>query len=72
MLRIRLSRNGSKSNTFYKIVVIEKGNKMTGAYLDLVGYWHPSKAVVEIDKKKLAEWVEKGALVSDAVKNLMK
>lgn len=72
MVKIRLARHGKKNDPFYRVVAIDSQNKRGGEALAIVGYWHPKKKVVKLDKKAVNEWVSKGAQVSQAVKDLMK
>jgi len=72
MVTIRLSRLGKKNDPFYRIVAIEKSKKRSGKALANLGYWHPKKDDLKIDKKEIGKWVKNGAQVSLAVKKLMK
>jgi len=71
MVKIRLARQGSGHNNFFRIVAIDEKAKTSGQALDMIGYWQPSKKLVEIDKKKVANWVKRGAVVTKAVENLI-
>lgn len=71
MIKIRLARGGAKNNPFYRIVAIEERRKREGKPLERVGYWHPAKNIVKIDKDKVNAWVEKGAQITKAVRKLM-
>lgn len=72
MVKIKLQRRGSRNKAFYRIIAIDAKDKMTGQALDILGSWQPSTKSVEIDKKKVTEWVKKGALVTPAVQELLK
>ncbi|MBI2103779.1 30S ribosomal protein S16 [Candidatus Woesebacteria bacterium] len=72
MLKIRLSRLGKKKNPFYRVVVIDEKKKVTGKPAATLGTWYPSKNKKNIDNKQLLDWVNKGAKVSPAVKELLK
>jgi len=72
MIKIRLSRGGAKNNPFYRIVATEKTRKRSGKPLEVIGYWHPIKNDLKIDREKLKKWVDKGAQVNESVKNLIK
>jgi small subunit ribosomal protein S16 len=72
MIRIRLSRQGSKNHPFYHIVALEKRSKRDGKFLEVLGYWHPSKNTKKINKEKIKEWVDKGASVTETVAKLIK
>lgn len=72
MVKVRLSKQGSKKNTFYRIVAMEEGRARGGKTLDTLGYWYPKKKSVSIDKKKLAHWVSLGAQTTKALEKLIK
>ncbi|OGM33076.1 30S ribosomal protein S16 [Candidatus Woesebacteria bacterium RIFCSPHIGHO2_01_FULL_44_21] len=71
MVKIRLARHGKKNNPFYRVVAIDSTKKVGGEALATLGFWHPQKGTLKIDKKAVAEWEKKGALVSDAVVKLL-
>jgi len=50
MVKVRLSKQGSKKNTFYRIVAMEEGRARGGKTLDTLGYWYPKKKSINIDK----------------------
>jgi small subunit ribosomal protein S16 len=70
---IRLSKLGKRNAPSYKVVVSNTRDKREGRYLDILGYYNPSKtpAELEIDKDKVNEWKNKGALVTGAVEKLL-
>ena len=70
MVKIRLAKQGSKGNIFYRIVAVDEKRKLTAIALDVLGYWHPATSKKVIDKEKLKMWLQKGAVVSPAVKKL--
>lgn len=72
MIKIRLARGGKKNQPFYRIVAIEKSRKRGGAPLEILGTYDPSKKKLELKKDKLKAWTEKGAQLSDAVRELLK
>ncbi len=71
MIKIRLARAGARNAPFYHIVAIDEQRKRSGKALEVLGYWHPATKVKKVDKKGIEAWVEKGAVVTDAVKKLM-
>jgi small subunit ribosomal protein S16 len=71
MVKIRLTRLGTKNKPFYRIVAIDERQKAKGTALEILGFWHPSIKKVEIDKAKVEEWTKKGALITPAVKKLI-
>ena len=71
-VRIRLTRLGRKKRPFYRIVAVDSKQRRDGAYLDKIGHYnpitHPPELVIDADKA--IEWMNKGALPSDTVRNL--
>lgn len=74
MLKIRLSRFGTKNKPKYRVVVIPEENKRDGQYLEMIGHYDPTikQAKFEIKKDRFDYWVRVGAQPSEAVKKLMK
>jgi len=70
---IRLAKFGKKHAPSYRVVVTKTRTKRNGAFIDIIGHYNPSDHTKEftIDKKLYEEWVGKGAIVSDAVKQLI-
>lgn len=71
MVKIRLARAGKKNDPVYRIVAIDSTKKNTGRALAVLGHWHPAKDEKKIDQKLLAEWVKKGAQLTEAVRKLI-
>lgn len=71
---IRYARHGTKKKPFYRIVVQEKSAPRDGRFIDRVGTFDPLKgdASLVISSEKLAYWVSKGAIMSEAVRNQVK
>ncbi len=74
MVAIRLRRGGAKKKPFYRIVAIDSRKKRDGAVLEILGYYDPKTepTTIKVDLEKYNKWVERGAQVSEAVKNLVK
>lgn len=72
MIKVRLARFGKTNDPFYRVVAIDEQKKTTGQSLERLGYWHPRTNTKEIDSKKIDAWVTKGAIVTPAVKKLIK
>lgn len=72
-ITIRLTRIGKKNSPAYRVVVSNTKDKRNGKSLDILGHFNPvdTKSKFEIDKEKYTAWVGKGALVTDAVKQLL-
>ena len=74
MVKIRLTRMGSKKAPFYRIVAIDERKARDAQYLDNIGYYDPTKepAVVKVDTAKATEWLNKGAQPIDTVRSIFK
>ena len=74
MVKVRLSRAGSKKRPFYHIVVTPKENSRDGRFIEEIGIYDPSRPISEarIDRDRLAYWVSVGAQVSDRVSQVAK
>ncbi len=70
MVTIRLARHGRKKAPFYRIVAVDSQKKTTGAVLEVLGTWNPSKKELNFMKEKADSWVKKGAQMSATVKKL--
>lgn len=64
---------GRKKKPFYRIVVIDSKARRDGRYIDRVGYYDPltNPATVVIEREKVLSWLEKGAIPSETVFNLL-
>ncbi len=73
---IRLQRIGKRANkrSNYRIVAISKASTREGHHLEILGHYDPSKkpAVLSVNKEKVNQWLNKGAVLSDTVKSLIK
>ncbi|ESQ90760.1 30S ribosomal protein S16 [Asticcacaulis sp. AC460] len=71
MLKIRLSRGGSKKRPYYTIVVAESTAPRDGKFIEKVGTYNPmlpKDAVrVTLKSERIAEWLKKGAQPTDRV-----
>jgi small subunit ribosomal protein S16 len=66
-------RLGRKKSLQFRIVAVDSRQKRDGAYLELLGTYHPrfSPAKVEIEEEKAMRWLQLGAVPSDTVRNLL-
>ena len=74
MLKIRLTRRGAKTVTFYRIVVMESSLPQSGRPADTIGYYDSVKqpAELKIDEEKALAWLAKGAQPTDTVRTLFR
>lgn len=72
MLRIRLSRRGSKKRPFYHIVVAEQANCRDGKFVEKLGTYNPmlqksDEKRVTLETDRIKYWLGVGAQPSDRV-----
>jgi small subunit ribosomal protein S16 len=76
MVKIRLSRGGSKKSPFYHLTVTDSRNRRDGRYIERVGYYNPvakgNDIVLKVDTDRVDYWLGKGAQASDRVASLLK
>ncbi len=73
-VKIRLTRMGAKKRPFYRLIAANSESPRDGKFLDILGYYNPMKEPPEIriNKGKVQYWLERGALLTEAAKNLLK
>jgi small subunit ribosomal protein S16 len=72
--RIRLKKFGTKKRPYYRIVVMDSRAPRDGKTIEEVGYYHPIEAddkQVVFDAGKVKGWLDKGATVSDTVRDIL-
>ncbi len=76
MVVIRLTRGGSKKAPFYHVIAADKRCARDGKYLERLGFFNPlargAEVELQLNRERIAEWVSKGAQLSDKVKTLLK
>ena len=73
-VRMRLARVGSKKNPIYRVVVADSRAPRDGKFLEIVGRYNPQTepSTIDLDERKVTEWLAKGAQPSEAVSRLLK
>jgi small subunit ribosomal protein S16 len=73
-VKIRLRRMGTTNRAFYRVVAVNSTEGSAGKYLENLGYYNPrhpkGEAVIKLDR--VDYWKGVGALMSDAVRALLK
>lgn len=74
MVKIRLTRVGSKKNAIYRVVVADSRSPRDGRNIETVGRYNPQTepSLIEIDLAKVNDWLAKGAQPTPAVAKLIK
>ena len=71
---IRMTRRGRTKVPFYRVIATDKRVRRDGRFLEILGTYDPLAAEggVKLDLPRIQAWVDRGATVSPAVRDLMK
>ncbi|MBN2467185.1 MAG: 30S ribosomal protein S16 [Deltaproteobacteria bacterium] len=74
MVKIRLTRMGSKKKPFYRLVAIDSRVQRDGGFLEILGHYNPHTDPVEVRLKpeRIIAWIQQGARPTDTVKSLLR
>jgi len=74
LVKIRLTRVGSKKNPIYRVVVADSRSPRDGRNIETIGRYNPQTepSEVEMDLQKANDWVAQGAQPTPAVRKLMR
>lgn len=74
MVSIRLRREGSLNNPYYKVVVADSRSPRDGKFIEIIGNYNPRQQGdnANIDLGRADYWIEKGAQPSETVRSLIK
>ena len=74
MVKMRLTRIGSKKNAIYRVVVSDSRSPRDGRFIEEIGTNNPNTDPSEfkIDEEKAKKWLENGAKPTDTVSKLLK
>ena len=73
MVKIRLSRIGSKKRPFYRIVAADVRSPRDGKFLEILGHYDPRKKPHElkVDMERVKAWMDNGAKATNRVNKLI-
>ena len=76
MVKIRLSRGGTKKRPFFHVVATDSRSSRDGKYIERLGFFNPRALVneedIRIDLERVKYWESQGAILSDRVLSLIK
>ncbi len=74
MVSIRLRREGSLNNPYYRIVVADSRKKRDGKYIEQIGTYAPKKTGKNftLALERAEYWISKGAKPSETVTSFVK
>ena len=73
MVKIRLTRVGSKKRPFYRIVAADSRSPRDGKFLEILGHYDPRSEPnkIEIKKDRIDAWIENGAQFTGRVEKII-
>jgi small subunit ribosomal protein S16 len=73
-VKIRLTRKGTKKKPFYRLVAADSEAPRDGKFLDILGSYNPmtNPADIKLDKEKINQWLERGAVATESVRAILK
>lgn len=74
MVRIRLRREGSLNNPYYKVVVANSRSPRDGKFIEIIGNYDPKRQGLnaKVDLSRADYWISKGAQPSETVRSIIK
>ena len=72
-VKMRLKRMGAKKAPFYRVVVADSRSPRDGKFIENIGTYNPltTPAEIKINEELALEWLSKGAVPTDTVKNIL-
>jgi small subunit ribosomal protein S16 len=71
MLKLRLKKIGRKNQISYKLVVTIDKTSRNSISIENLGYYNPTTKKLNLNKKKIVEWINKGVQPTTTVKHLL-
>ena len=71
MVSIKLRPVGKKKQITYRIVILPKKSKLTGEYIDDLGWYNPHTDKFVLDAERAKKWLSNGAQPTDTVHNIL-
>jgi len=71
---IRLRREGSLNNPYFKVVVADQRSPRDGKFIEIVGNYDPKLPGenAKVDISRIDYWIKNGAQPSDTVRSIIK
>ena len=71
---IRLRRTGGTNDVCYRIVAADRRSPRDGRFLEILGWYDPKRREnnCELKLDRIAYWKERGAILSDTVRSLVR
>lgn len=63
---------GARNGTYFRIVAAPTRSKRDGKSIEIIGSYNPKLKKATFDNKKLNKWINNGAILTPAVRKLIK
>ena len=71
MLCIKLRPIGKKKQISYRVVILPKRSKLTGKFVEDLGWYNPHTDKFQINPERVKHWLAQGAQPTPSVHNLL-
>lgn len=73
MVKIRLTRVGTKNQPKYRVIVADEAAASKGKFIEILGQYNPTVKPVffDIDKDRYNYWISVGAQPTEAIEKLL-
>lgn len=73
MVKIRLTRKGTKKRPYYRVIVADSRKRRDGPFIEIIGTYDPlqNPSEVKIDTERAKYWLDCGAQPTSVVKKLL-
>ena len=74
MVKIRLTRIGSKKRAIYRLVALDSRSPRDGRFLEILGHYNPNTdpVTLRLNEDRILYWLGQGAQPSETVRSLLK
>ena len=73
-VKIRLRRTGARNDPCFRVVAADAASPRDGRFIEVLGWYDPKieGKNFELKSDRIDHWVSQGAIVTTAVKSIMK
>ena len=73
-MKIRLMRTGARNDSCFRVVAADSRSPRDGSFLEILGWYDPKREGVncKLNRERVDFWRERGAIVSETVKSLLR
>ena len=74
MVRVRLTRVGSRKNPIWRVVVADQRSPRDGRVIEILGQYNAQTdpSTIKVDEERVRDWLSKGAQPTEQVRKLLR